>query len=258
MEAVAEQYVHDALRDAFGGLNRTYGSRRSGVQIKVSGYSGHAPMVRQLPPLLEEKVRRTIACEACRRTYAVYGAAAFCPFCGPRGDALFVLEQIETARKTLAIEDALDDEQRADLRAHGAFDSLASNALEDVISLIETDLRAEFSRRVPHSEQILKGNGNVFQRLDDADALFLEHAGEAPSALVSDATWKRLNVAVAKRHVIGHRAGEVDERYLEKVPEATHKPGQRLIVSRREAEQLLSDVEALVTALAGRESTATS
>jgi hypothetical protein len=188
----------------------------------------------------------------------VYGAAAFCPFCGPRGDAAFVLEQIETARRTLSIEDALDDELRAELEAHGAFDALASNALEDVISLVETYLRAEFVRRVPNHAQILKGKGNVFQRLDEADTLFLDNAGEAPSSLLSEAAWMRLKVAVAKRHVIGHRGGEVDERYLENVPDATHKPGQRLLVSRAEAEQLLSDAESLVTALANSESTSTS
>lgn len=107
-EALAEQYLHQEVNDMF----RRLGNRRSrpgglGMEIRVS--HDPPPAVRSLPAYLEEQVRRTITCARCETVYAVYGATAFCPVCGPRAAADTVLEAIERGRRSLALEDALPD-----------------------------------------------------------------------------------------------------------------------------------------------------
>lgn len=113
-QALAEQYAHDAIRDAFSGFG-TRGSRSSrsrGFGIEVSVSHSPQPPVRSLVSYVEKEVRRTIACDNCETHYAVYGATAFCPVCGPRAAAETVLEAIERGRRALALEHARSPRRR--------------------------------------------------------------------------------------------------------------------------------------------------
>jgi hypothetical protein len=144
-EALAERYVHQRLQKMFSGL----GSRRlrpgeSGIEIRVS--HDPPPPVRSLPAYAEEQVRRTITCVKCETVYAVYGATAFCPACGPRGAADTVLESIERGRRSLAPEDALPDDVREEARADGIFDKTAADAVKEVVTLFEVFARDQFAR----------------------------------------------------------------------------------------------------------------
>ena len=53
----------------------------------------------------------------------------------------------------------------------------------------------------------------------------------------------------AKRHVLVHRKGEIDKRYLQRVPASGLRVGQHLTITRVEAERALGDLEVLVDAL---------
>jgi hypothetical protein len=57
-------------------------------------------------------------------------------------------------------------------------------------------------------------------------------------------------VAFARRHVLVHRDGIVDERFLAQVPSGGLRVGQRLVVTRQQAEAALDDLQAVVTAVA--------
>jgi len=188
-EALAEQYVHQTLQGAFSGL----GTRRlrlgeSGIEIRVS--HDPPPPVRSLTTYVEEQVRRTIMCAMCETVYAVYGATAFCPACGPRAAADTVLEAIELGRRSLALEDALPDDLREQALADGVFDKIAADAVKEVVTLFEVFARDQFAARVPGHEEIVKHCGRgVFQRLDDVEVLFADHVGAPISAHVPEAVW---------------------------------------------------------------------
>jgi uncharacterized Zn finger protein (UPF0148 family) len=249
-EALAEQYVHQALQDAFSGL----GTRRlrpgeSGIEIRVS--HDPPPPVRSLATYVEEQVRRTITCDRCETVYAVYGATAFCPVCGPRGAADTVTEAIERGRRSLGLEDALPDDLREQARADGVFDKAAADAVKEVVTLFEVFARDQFAARVPGHQEIVQQHGRgVFQRLDDVDALFAEHAGTSISAHVPEAVWLQLQVVFQQRHLLVHRQGTVDEQYIQRVPHAREQVGQRLVLSRRDADKALDALEAVVQAVA--------
>ena len=53
-----------------------------------------------------------------------------------------------------------------------------------------------------------------------------------------------------QRHVLIHRNGRVDQRYLDKVLNTRLSIGQRLVISRDEADQALTDLKQLVDAIA--------
>ena len=238
-EALAEQYVHQAVQEAFSGLGT----------IRVS--RDPPPPVRSLTTYVEEQVRRTIICDRCKTVYAVYGATAFCPVCGPRAAADTVLEAIERGRRSLALEDALPDDLREQARADGVFDKSAADAVNEVVTLFEVFARDQFRARVPGHEEIVRRRGRgVFQRLDDVEALFAEHVGTPISVHVPAAVWSRLQIVFQQRHVLVHRQGIVDEQYVQRVPRARQQVGQRLVLNRRDAEQALDALEAVVRAVA--------
>jgi hypothetical protein len=253
LQALAEQYafgaVSDMLRRSVGGGGKRMGGGMFGIEINVD--AGTPPPIRVLPEYVEENVRRTIKCDNCSTTYAVYGASAFCPVCGPRAALETVLEAIAAARTALALEDMLPDEAREEARAAGVFSNVAADTIRRMVTLFEVFVRHEFETRVTASTEALRRAGpGAFQRLEEADELFAQHVGRRLSTLVDKPAWERLLVAFQQRHVLVHRHGRIDERYLERVPTARQKVGQVLVVTRKDAEQALNDLEHLVQALA--------
>jgi hypothetical protein len=253
IDALAEQYVHGAfsgmLRQSFGSRPRRTGGGMFSIEMSVD--TGSPPPIRVLPEYVEEKVRRTITCSNCSTIYAVYGASAFCPVCGPRAALATVIEAIEAARTALSLEDVLLEDAREQARAAGVFGNVAADTIKRVVTLFEVFARNQFEERVEaHVDALRTAGRGVFQRLDNADDLFDKHAGLRLSALVDADTWTRLLVTFQQRHVLVHRHGQIDDQYLQRVPTARQRVGQALVVTRKEAEQALDDLERLVQALA--------
>jgi sarcosine oxidase delta subunit len=251
-EGVAEQFVHDqldqALRSAFGGRNRSKSSGPFSIEFEYK--PGPRPRIRSLPAIVEEKVLRTIACPGCGIHYAVYGASAFCPVCGPRAATETVLEGIEAGRKALALEEHLPADERDAARAAGVFDRLAADTVKNIVGLFEVFARDQFRARAANPEDAVRGKGNIFQRLDDTAQLFSDHCAVDLPATVGPAVWQRLREDFARRHVLTHCDGIVDAKFLTVVINSNLQVGQRLVISRQDAERALDDVEAVVRKLA--------
>ena len=207
--------------------------------------------MRELPDVLEEQTRRVVECSTCGNHHAVYSASSFCPVCGPRPAGEKVLEAIVAAREALAVEDRLGEDERETLRAAGVFERFAVDAIESTVSLFEIFAREQFAQRVSGAQEHTKGKGNVFQRLDDTAELFSEHAGVDLVELAGDERWQRLKRTFARRHVLTHNDGIVDDKFLSQVPDSGLRLGQRLVVRRADATLALDDLKAVVHALAG-------
>ena len=252
-EGLAEQWLHGQVNDM---LSRTFGPRasrprRSGsfISIDWSYTPGTPPPVRELPAAVEKQTRRTVACSMCGNHHAVYSATSFCPVCGPRPATEKVLEAITAAREALAVEDRLGEDERETLRAAGVFERFAVDAIESAVSLFEMFTREQFTRRVADAETHTAGKGNIFQRLDETAQLFADHACIDVVGLAGSELWSRLKRVFARRHVLMHTGGIVDQRFLDRVPDSGLRLGQRLVVRRADAIQALDDLEALVRAL---------
>jgi hypothetical protein len=64
--------------------------------------------------------------------------------------------------------------------------------------------------------------------------------------------WTRLLRTFEQRHALTHKDGHVDQRYLDRVPSSGLALGQRLVVSRADAEEALADLESLIIAVEAR------
>jgi hypothetical protein len=253
-EGLVEQWVHGQLNDILGstfGRRSRRPRRDSFISIDWSYTPGTPPAVRELPDVLEEQTRRLVECSTCGNHHAVYSASSFCPVCGPRPAGEKVLEAIVAARAALAVEDRLGEDERETLRAAGVFERFAVDAIESTVSLFEIFAREQFAQRVSGAQEHTKIRGNVFQRLDDTAALFSEHAGVDLVELAGDERWQRLKRTFARRHVLTHNGGIVDDKFLSQVPDSGLRLGQRLVVRRADATLALDDLKAVVHALAG-------
>jgi hypothetical protein len=250
-QAMAEQWMHRelgrALSGAFGRSSRP--ARDSFLSVRFEYKPGAPPPLRALPQLAHGKTRRVIQCSTCSDHCAVYSSSAFCPVCGPRPAAAKVLEAIEAAEGALTLEDKLDTEERETLRAAGVFERAAVDAIESVVGLFEVFAREQFALRVTNADQLTAGKGNVFQRLNDVEALFSQHASVDVADLASAERWTRLKVIFAKRHLLTHQQGIVDQKFLNAVADSGYKVGQRIVVTRSDAALALADLRALVNAL---------
>jgi hypothetical protein len=248
LEAMAEQFAFEQVTNMFREL-QSQNRPGSGIEITVNE---QPPSRRSVDDYVEDQVRRALTCDNCGNTHAVYGATAFCPVCGPRPAASTVLEAIDRAGLTLALEDALPDELREQSRAEGIFDKTAEEAVKEAVTLFEVFMRDQFFSRSPNAEAIVKGMGNVFQRLDDLDKLFAANAGFAISDVVDAATRERLKVVFQQRHVLTHNQGIIDQKYLDRVPTARQTVGQKLTITRADAEAALTALRNVVRAVEAR------
>jgi hypothetical protein len=244
--SAAKAYAVAQIQDALGSAFRPPRSRGGMLSVSIEYKPGTPP---RLHSYVEEQVRRTVICDECLRAAAVYGATSFCPYCGPRNVRVRVRDEIEAQRRALALFDHLPNDVREEARAAGVMDTAAADALENVVTLFEQFCRETFESIVTGADLILKKERpNVFQSLEDTDQMFQDHTGKAIRAAISADTWVRLSTAFAKRHVLTHRGGVVDQRFLDRVPASNLAVGQRLVVGRSEAERTLADLEALLTA----------
>lgn len=250
-EAMAGQYVHQAfdqmMRRTFGSMARTPRHRGSFISIEWRYEPGRPPIPQPLYEYLEEQVRRTLACSPCGTHTGVYGATAFCPVCGPREKAEEIRDAIAAQRLALALPDQLAEDVREQARAAGVYDQHAEGAIKEVVTLFETYVRGVFVASVSDHAHVLSTERRmVFQNLDAAARLLHDHLTWDLQGSVGEAVLDRLAVVFEQRHVLVHRHGEVDAQFVERVPAAGLREGQRLTVSRAQAERALDDLEAVV------------
>jgi len=242
----AMQLVSDALDKSFRSMAR---STRNSRFVKVS-YRSKPFYPQALPGINEERLIRERACSACGVRYAVFGEHRFCPVTGALAADEIAQDSLGAERAKL---DGLHDipvRQQATLREQGVFDRIAVDTLARVVGVVEALASAEFMRRVSGAAVIVKGRGNVFQRLDDLADLFAEHLGIDPR-LSPRFDWPALQRLWAARHAHVHADGHVDAKYLRAVPASALKLGQRVVVSERDARTAIEQASVLCEILAG-------
>ena len=242
----AEQMATKMLEETFGKMSRrSRGSRDSFIQVS---WDVEPFRPRPLPGINEERLIRERACPDCGLRYAVFAEHRYCPVCGQ-------LPALATALDSLAAEtvrlDALADsppQLHAELREAGVLDRTYVDTIENAVAIVETLAERTFKNHVKDAEQILRGCGQVFQRLNDLADLYDAYLGiDLPAGL--GPAWPALHQFWAARHVFTHCDGIIDSKYLGAVGDSPMRQGQRLTVSESMARAVLRDAELLCRAL---------
>lgn len=244
-EDCAEQLVRETLDRSLGRMARQ--SRNSLISIS---YRSTPFYPRPLPAVHEESPVRERQCRTCDLRYAVFGEHRFCPVCGPLPPPLIASDALAAVSAALDVLTEVPEATLAQLREQGVLDRAFADAIKNLVGIVETLAEAVFRSRVGSADNVLRGKGNVFRRLDSMADLFNGHrVTDLRSRLSED--WSNLQSTWAIRHLLTHNDGIVDEKYLAADPTTTLRLGQRVRVSEASARQAIVAVSNLCSALAG-------
>jgi hypothetical protein len=242
-----EQVVGQMLDRAFKGVARR--SRNSMFSISYRSTPFHPS---PLPSIDEERLVRERVCEGCNLHYAVFGEHRFCPVCGPLPPLVAALDALGAEVVRLDALGAISADAQAALREQGVLDRTYVDTIKNLVGIVEALAERVFRQAVASADEVLKGKGKIFQRLDDWSNLFVAYGLRDPRVALGD-DWHTLQRTWAARHVFTHCDGIVDDRYLASVPGSRLQVGQRLRVTEAEARAALHYVEQACRAIASSE-----
>ena len=107
----------------------------------------------------------------------------------------------------------------------------------------------KYAECVYKKKSMAKVRVNDFQIVEKGSKLFLEATGKGYEEWLAKQELERMNLLFQRRHIIEHNAGIVDEKYIEKSLDTTYSIGQRIIVRKEDAIELLRIIKKLSTGL---------
>lgn len=198
-----------------------------------------------------EVMTQEFRCEKCNCRYSSIGAAFFCPSCGTNAVLVTFSNSLETVEKTVdstsiirqALVNSYDENMAEDSIRH-----ICENGLVKIISSFERYAEACFNK-LPNSCQY-KLHYNQFQRLMESDCLWKNATSTGYSDILNDKEYQTLNRYFQQRHLLAHRDGIVDQKYIDRANDHRFDVGQRLIVTEESVCELVAIVKTLSNGIA--------
>lgn len=214
--------IGSALRADAASLNSR---RRPDSFLQISARVTGGPHLPPLPLRAAEPMRLRASCEACGCRYSYVGSAFFCPACGHNSASGTFDQTIESARRASAIRQALRETLSPD-DAEVVGRLLREKAVSDIVTSVQR-LAERVWESVPGAEVPTR---NLFQRLDEANALWRLATGLGWDDILSPSEFRRLKLFYQRRHVLAHREGIVDAEYIRKSADPDLQVGQRVVI----------------------------
>lgn len=256
IKQVALKHVTGALGSAFASGARRFNQQqrfrpRNGlIDLTMSmQYKPGAPII-AVPPESAEALRQEFVCEQCPCRWSSLGASYFCPACGHNSAASSFATTITTVRNFLASTPSLRTTLVETIGEDDA-DTTVRQLVEDQFGRVV----GAFERYSEHlfdqlpTAGLINKKGNVFQRIADASDLWKQATGKGYADLLPPAEVAELSRFVLQRHVLGHKQGIIDQKYIDKSGDDRFRPGQRLIIRAVHVERLVELVDRLGIAL---------
>jgi hypothetical protein len=212
-------------------------SKKSMFSVRLTYKPGRLPSVRHYA---EKELKSIVECDECNMKYAVYGISIFCPCCGKGNLALHLARSIELINALLEMKTQVEETAGKDGGYH-----LLGNCLEDCVSLFEGFLKVIYSQALratcseDEREAKLGGLRNSFQNVSRAERIFKDDLGYELLSSIDDSARDLLELQFAKRHIITHNLGLVDEQYRTQVA-SLQSTGQDVQIATDDVRRLLS------------------
>lgn len=184
----------------------------------------------------EQRLETALVCSECGLRYAVYGVFAYCPDCGSHNSLQILDTNLELAEKELHLAATLDGPLTG---------QLITDALENAVSAFDAFGRELF---LVNSDLSLSPEtaGRIscqnLERLKSRVTNLFEIDLESP---FTGDEWSLLVRAFQKRHLIAHRAGVVDQVYIDATSDAGAMLGRKVQLDSGEVELVLPLVRRL-------------
>ena len=230
--------ISDAMRQDASNWNSR--QSRNGF-LSITLQVKDSPKQILLPIAATDPMRLKIACGACGCRYSVIGSAYFCPACG-HNSAEHAFDQ--SLGKIRAALDAIPEIRTAitdtDI-GENTVSLLIENGLQQAITAFQRFAEALFLKN-PSAPQARQ---NVFQNLDEGSILWQTAYGKAYHDHLSSDELRLLARYFQQRHVLAHRDGLIDEKYVDRSGDVTYRAGQRLVVREPDVRECLALIQKL-------------
>jgi hypothetical protein len=233
--SVAMRNVGETVRKDLKSMefdHRPRGGFGIGISLKVK----HGPPL-SIKHYREEKLETELTCNECTLSYSVFGLFAYCPDCAVHNSLQILNNNLALTQKQLALAGGLDDPE---LQRH-----LIEDALENCVSAFDGFGRETCRVRANKSTDPSKCENVSFQNLNRAAARLQSLFNVDLRSIVPVAVWTVAHVGFMRRHVLAHKAGIIDQPYIDETNESPSLLGRRLTISADAVRELLDAVSAL-------------
>jgi len=240
-QSIALRQVAGALQQDLKQFEFNHSARGAfGIGLSMKVENGPLPPVRQYR---EKKLETDVVCSKCTLHYSVFGLFAYCPDCRVHNSLQILEGNLSLVDKQLALAATLDS---AELSRH-----LVEDALENCVSAFDGFARETCRVRAATASDPDKASKLSFQSLGGASAGLKKLFSVDFEASVDHELWAIARRGFSKRHLLAHRAGIVDEKYVIETNDPNAIPGRRIGVTPIEVADLQRAVLAIGTALLG-------
>lgn len=249
IDLAVQDYVDGVLRDHVRDFNQKFKTRRSSglidISMSASFQLGPRPLV--VPLEAAELLKQEFVCDECNVRWASLGASYCCPGCGHTsverefGRTLSRIEQI------IASEDRVQSLFQNDDDAVDAIQHIREDQLSRVVGAFEK--AAEHLYASISGSQPKRG---LFQRINDSSEAWGALVGRSYEDILGGVMYNRLKVLVQRRHLLVHKLGIVDQRYIEQTGDLVYSIGQRVTVAPDDVLELVGIARSLIDDLSGR------
>ncbi len=238
-KSVAIRQITGAVRQDLKQFEFNYPARgQFGIGISMKLQEGPLPAIRHYR---EQQLETDVVCSNCTLHYSVFGLFAYCPDCGIHNSLQVLERNLALVEKQLAL--ALSVEN-GELARH-----LVEDALENCVSAFDGFARETCRVRAAKSSDPSRASSMTFQNLVNADSSLRKLFSIDFAGAVEVLEWEQAKRGFSKRHVIAHRAGVIDEKYVNEANDPQAVVGHRVTVTPDEVTAVAHAVMALGKAL---------
>ncbi|MBQ4915498.1 hypothetical protein J8L85_13670 [Maribacter sp. MMG018] len=169
-----------------------------------------------------------IKCEKCNCRYSVVGSAYFCPSCGDNNievNARKAIEKIISNANNIAIiQETLETSLNKD-EATIITKSIVEKSISEIVGTLQN-----YSESIYNSLSEKNAPFNAFQNVEKSNKLWVSLLGKGYKDWLTQSEIKHLHFYTQKRHLLEHKGGIVDSKYIEKTGDNKYQVGERIII----------------------------
>lgn len=240
--AAIEEFGRAAADQIIRDFSRRLGTTTfKGGHIQWKAHHNPPRVPHSIPSYVEQATIRLFACPSGHHA-VLYDLLAFCPWCGPATPPRAVFDDALAAQRgLLELIEQQPAEAKADIAAHGGVTALSQRALTEAVAAIQN-----LAKQLDARSKADPPTGNPYQNLDRLAQRWNKVFGARLLDGLDPATTHNLRLAFARRHLLDHNGGVVDDDYLKQTGEGTL--GRKLRITPAFVDQAF----AAFTALANR------
>lgn len=205
-------------------------SRNSFLKLSVEYKGRHHP----IHYYREKKLETDVICDECTLYSVVFGAFAFCPDCGTHNSAQILRKNLELAEKELALAETVEDKELSRY--------LVADALENAVSAFDGFGREVCRVHANLASDPVNAERVSFQNLKSANNRVRQLFGfELANSLNSD-EWAFTCKCFQKRHLLAHKMGVVDKKYIDETQDGDAVVGRKIRISADEVRQFTANL----------------